>query len=57
MSLKYQVTRIHVRLRYKVIRTTLRLKYFRHGRYHRLDGPAVLWVNGDLYWYQYGEPQ
>jgi hypothetical protein len=26
------------------------------GRYHREDGPAAEYANGDKYWYLYGKP-
>ena len=25
-----------------------------HGKLHRIDGPAVEWVNGDKFWYHHG---
>jgi hypothetical protein len=25
-----------------------------HGNYHRDDGPALVWANGDKLWYQHG---
>lgn len=42
-------------LKYEVCRWRFGLEYFRHGESHKDDGPAVIWKNGDLYWWQYGD--
>ena len=31
-------------------------EWFQYGEPHRLDGPAVVWNDGDKEWWQYGEP-
>lgn len=31
-----------------------RITYSRHGRFHRMDYPAIMWGDGSLRWYQYG---
>ncbi len=30
-------------------------KYTKHGYYHRLNGPAVLWNTGEQSWLQYDQ--
>jgi hypothetical protein len=45
MSLKYQVLRHNTRSRYLI--------YLRHGQYHREDGPAFVYSDGDMTYYQY----
>lgn len=42
MSLKYEVFRINDNIR-----------YYRHGEYHRMEGPAILWADGEMFWRQY----
>lgn len=42
MSLKYEVS------------ITDRLSFNRHGNTHRVGGPASIWKDGDMFWYQYG---
>jgi hypothetical protein len=32
-----------------------RFVYRRHGKPHRDDGPAAIWITGDQFWYQYGQ--
>jgi hypothetical protein len=29
--------------------------YYLDNKYHRLDGPAIEWVDGDKFWYQNGK--
>jgi hypothetical protein len=29
--------------------------WYQHGKFHRIDGPAVEWNNGDKFWYQHGK--
>lgn len=44
MSLKYQVEyEINLGL----------LEYCRYGEPHRVGGPAVMWQDSDLFWYEY----
>ena len=31
------------------------IQYRRHGQFHRTDGPAELWHDGDFSWCQYGD--
>lgn len=42
MSLKYEV------------KLSDGLRFYRHGRLHRMDGPADIWSDNDMYWVQYG---
>jgi hypothetical protein len=30
------------------------MSYCKHGKTHRTDGPAVMYDDGDMFWYQYG---
>jgi hypothetical protein len=30
-------------------------RYFSKGQYHRIDGPAVEYIDGTKYWYRYGK--
>jgi hypothetical protein len=30
-------------------------EWYRYGKYHRLDGPAVEEADGSQWWYQYGK--
>jgi hypothetical protein len=46
MSLKYEVLNYYDLARYII--------YFSHGQYHRINGPSVLWPDGDHRYYQYG---
>lgn len=48
MSLKYQVTI------YK--EQPVNVRYHRHYHIHRVDGAASIWADGDMFWYQYGQP-
>lgn len=47
MSLRYQ-TVVYTKINVKVI------KYFRHGRLHRVGHPCSIWCDGDVSWYEYG---
>ena len=29
--------------------------WFQNGKYHRMDGPAIIWSNGTKEWYQNGK--
>jgi hypothetical protein len=52
LSLKYET---HIGLRYDK-KKSLFTMHRRHGRWHRLDGPAILWNDGDPpEWYFYGK--
>lgn len=31
------------------------MRYHRHGRAHRIHGPAILWEDGDMVWAQYNQ--
>lgn len=48
MSLKYEVTYYNKILNPHLI-------YKRHDEHHRIDGPAIIWRDGDMFWKQYGE--
>jgi len=30
------------------------IEYFKNGKYHRENGPAIIWPNGDKEWYLNG---
>ena len=45
MSLKYET----------ILVPQLSIHHRRHDEHHRMDGPAMLWRDGDLIWEQYGE--
>ena len=32
-----------------------RTEWFQNGKCHRLDGPAIEWVDGSKYWFQNGK--
>jgi hypothetical protein len=42
-------------LKFEVSTTTDYTNYFRHGKPHRIDGPAIINQDGDRYWKQYGK--
>jgi hypothetical protein len=53
MTIKYQ-TKITYRNDTKT--TALYVTYTRHGQWHRIGGPAILWLDDDpVEWYQYGK--
>ena len=41
-------------IEYKVQVFDDRTEWFLNGKYHREDGPACEWSNGDKYWYKNG---
>ena len=41
-------------LTYQVYRSKIRIQYTRHGRYHRIGGPAFVYQNADVCYYEYG---
>jgi hypothetical protein len=49
MSLKYEIE-----IYRDTSSSTKYTTYHYHGQPHRLNGPAILWNDGDLRWGQYG---
>lgn len=47
MTLKYETQRITLGV--------YTIKYFRHGLLHRSNGPAKLWTDGDMSWFEYDQ--
>jgi hypothetical protein len=45
MSLKYEIE----------VDSSISTTYRQHGQRHRVNGPAILWNDGDQWWYQYGK--
>ena len=41
-------------LKYSVTRTVNDISYYLHNRWHRLDGPSIIYEDGDESYYQYG---
>ena len=48
MTLKFETS---------ILRTNIPIvrRYYRHGDYHREDGPAIVWYVNDITWWKYGE--
>lgn len=44
MSLKYEV----------VYNVGSRIAYTSYGKYHRDNGPSIIWSFGDMHWFKYG---
>ena len=56
MSLTYEVkyTLSDAIIPREVLPCIPRMEHLRHDVEHRLDGPAELWTDSELVWYEYG---
>jgi hypothetical protein len=43
-------------LKYEVHSDRKRVLHRSHGKIHRLNGPAIVWFNGEMRWEQYDVP-
>jgi hypothetical protein len=41
-------------LKFEIIISDSGIRYYRNGKEHNINKPAIMTIHGDTFWYQYG---